>query len=375
MVEVAFQPRPLAAATTGQPPLVIATGPVPSNKSLKSALLDALGSRDKKDKGKTVDPEEATWRAAQREWIASFRDPRTEAVEGTSVPGECAQPREGPSSEGESREVEDDAESSAMTGDVPENKEDRDGEEAPRLDAMSTEGELAEKAFDRDEALSASVADGTSSRPPPHTAPTSPRTEDASAFVLLLGFHSRPIYPESGTASHSAPSDAATAPSSTVGEQVPPRGRAVYLVAVDAGLTVRAALNGSTLLENPCFELWPRETFLRQKLLGYLRVVEQPVELKARARTGPVWERGRGRGGAGGGGGRGRGGSSSDRGSFHSPHHHSHHRGGGASGRGRGSHHESSTRHGSNRSQDDGWGKRSSSEAHRGGDEKRVRAE
>ncbi|GAA5910763.1 zinc finger HIT domain-containing protein [Sporobolomyces salmoneus] len=347
MVEVSFHSRPLTdRSAPQQPPTTISTPPIPSNKTLQFALLEACNARerDKKGKGKNVDPEEATWKLTQREWIESFKTTEENVVQET-----------------EAGNLEDDVQ--AEDGDE-QAKEDGtqideaepEGEPAHAEPIEPEEGEIDDPVEPEPSTAIETIQDAESkialSSPPPVR--TAPPIDDDSPFILLLSFHSRPVYPDSHSHSHSQP----PAPASSS----KPPARSVYQLSLSASLTLRQALNGSTILENPCFELWPRETFLRQKLLGKLKVVEQPGELRVRERTG-VWERGnnngrgRGRGGLserGGFRGRGRGGN----------------RGGSSSFGGEGRSHESA-----GRSQDSGWGKRGPATEERHGDEKRSRVE
>lgn len=349
MVEVAFHSRPLTDRSAPPPaPTIIVTPPTPSSKTLQTALLDAFNLRDKKGKGKAVDPEEATWRLAQREWVESFKAGGPELKDSID--------EDKPEEEETSQEVATEKQKGDEIKPEDETVTTAEGEnvEEPRLDDEEETTPIA-----TEEAQPAPVNESepkdTSSpvRPPAHSAAP---IDDDSPFVLLLAFHSRPVYPDSTPTDGTQPAPA-PAPTSTK-----PPSRSVYQLQLTASLTLREALAGSTLLENPCFEIWPRETFLRQKLLGKLKIVEQPAELRVRERTG-TWERGRGRG-RGTGGGRG-GFNSSDRGNHRGG-------GGGSRGRGRGGSFEG-RRDDHNRSQDSGWGKRPSAEDYQGGDVKRAR--
>ncbi|GAA6010730.1 hypothetical protein JCM11491_002919 [Sporobolomyces phaffii] len=346
MVEVSFQPRPSAdRSVPTQPPTVVATVPLPSNKPLQAVLLEAFGVRDKKGKGKSVDPEEATWRLTQREWLESAKEDNVTILEEDEAPiaAEEASPEEVKLDRADPEKV---PPGEAEVTELP--TDEARSEEAPSKEEDPVE--IADANSGKTESVEVK-AESSVSRAPRHVSTrAAPSLDDDSPFVLLLAFHSRPVYPDStpadGTQVQQTPAPAKTS------------ARSVYQLQLTPRLTLRDALAGSTLLENPCFEIWPRETFLRQKLLGKIALVEQPMELRTRERTSGTWDRGRGRG-------RGRGGAS-DRGSYQTRG-----RGRGRGGAGGGSH-EPSSRWDDTRSQDSGWGRRGPAEE-RHGDAKRAR--
>ncbi|GAA5878890.1 hypothetical protein JCM16303_007221 [Sporobolomyces ruberrimus] len=356
-VEVSFLPRPSTdRSAPSQPPSIVATYPVPSVNTLKSVINDAFSIRDKKGKGKAVDPEEATWRLAQKEWLESFKasEKAVEEVQGQESMEQTAEETE------TKDQGEEPVEDLPEDGEVPQTDEveGAEPEAGGQQDEAPTEPAQPDVAPPEEgEARSEAVAPASPARSPPSR--VAPPADDDSPFVLLLSFHARPIYPDS------APDGTQTTPSPS---KTP--SRSVYQLQLTPSLTLRDALAGSTLLENPCFEIWPRETFLRQKLLGKIKVVEQPAELRVRERTG-VWERGRGRGR-----GSSRGGPS-DRGTFN-PRGRGRGRGGGGSYEGRSheggghSNPRSEGRWDDRRSQDSGWGKRGNGDD-RSGDTKRPR--
>lgn len=253
-------------------------------------LNSALTSRDKKGKGKEVSPEEEEWAAAEREWIESLKpvkiaQPQKKAKK---AKGEKDVQEEG------SEEVKEEAKVDKNIGDNAETGEASSAE--PALSAIEpTPSTSATPA--PDSALppleSESVPSSSASPVLPNAAPPL-----EPPFVLLLTPYIRP----------STASSANSTPSSS---RLPPK--IVYLVPLSpspspasAALTLRAALEGCTVLETPLFELWPRESFLRQKLLGKLEVREKPTAESVRNAAPSQFEgggaRGRGRG-------RGRGGN------------------------------------------------------------------
>ncbi|GAA5873851.1 hypothetical protein JCM8547_008620 [Rhodosporidiobolus lusitaniae] len=328
-VEVAFQPRP--SSSSG--PTVITTVPHASTSPLYIVLTSALTSRDKKGKGKEVSPEDAEWLMKEKAWVETLKP-----VKGAKA--------EKPIEESVKPEPE------AVVGGVEEPSTPEEADEATALP----------------EAGPSSPPPTTANPPPapkPDEAPTIAAVDDDSPFILLLTFYRPP--PSSFDSSHSSSSNpnlvqpTLPAPSSSSAPSRP-AGRPVYLIS-SPSLTLRAALEGTTILENPLFELWSREAFLRQKALGKIEVVGKPSGDSVRS-AGGGWEgggrgrgRGRGRGGAGGrGGGRGGYGGGREEGERE--------QGGGG-------------RAFESRGQDSGWGKRGPPAPVKGegGEEKRPRLE
>ncbi|GAA5908321.1 hypothetical protein JCM6882_006801 [Rhodosporidiobolus microsporus] len=294
-VEVAFQPRPsVDPSSSSSSPVVITIVPQPATASLYTVLSTALAARDKKGKGKEVSPEDAAWVLAEKAWLDSLK-PAEEAKPAKAKeqkPAQAAQEEGLATAEG--GEVEGDAAGEAAPG---------EGAEPSALPAEPP-------------ATVPSLPEPSSEAPLPETAPIPEPTlpepapaDDEPPFVLLLAFFSRPTpsFDAESTTTSDAPSSRPSRPSA----------RPLYLVPLPPSAplsTLRAALSGATLLENPTFELWPRESFLRQKLLGKIRVVEKPTaeDVQAAAAAAASYGsggrgrgRGRGRGGEGGRGGYG----------------------------------------------------------------------
>ncbi|GAA5928253.1 uncharacterized protein JCM15063_003832 [Sporobolomyces koalae] len=335
-IDVTFQPRPTADRTAPEPESTSVTiGPIPSSKTLQAVLQNALTTRDKKGKGKEVDPEEATWRLAQRAWLEAFAEPVMQ---------------------GHVLEVPEEMDSVDLTEDrvIEEGIITEEGSQTEAVREEGESGDPEEKAANQEDAPAEEETAGAAppikeTKPEPPSTRRAPPSDD-SPFILLLAFHARPVYPETRP-DGSQPSPPAKSP-----------GRSVYQIQPDSAITLRETIAGSTLLEHPSFEIWPKETFLRQKLLGKIKVVDQPRESHVRERAQRTWDRGRGRGSV-----RGRG-SFTDRGR--------------GRGRGGGGGHTSSNGYGpgssrmdDNRSQDSGWGKRSHGNAEQHGDSKRMRTE
>lgn len=306
-------------------------------------ILGAVAFRDKKGKGKAVDPEEATWRMTEKEWLESFKPAEVEEKKVEEVVADEGEKVEQEVGRAEGVEVDEEG--------TDEANQTAQLEVEGRSEALESSGGTDIEEDDPEAAASPDPTPEVSLVPPP---------ADDSPFVLLLAFHSRPIY------SDHAPSDG-TQPDRPAPSASKPPARPFYQIQLTSSLTLRDAISGSCILETPSFELWPRESFLRQKLLGKIKIVEQPNQLPLRERTG-VWERGRGRGRGGNRGGSDRGHTSRGRGRG---------RGGGGNG---GSYEggQSSQRwegNQDNRSQDSGWGKRAGGSEAQGGDAKRSRME
>ncbi|GAA5923182.1 hypothetical protein JCM1841_005919 [Sporobolomyces salmonicolor] len=324
-VEVLFQPRPLTdRSAPPQPPTLITTVPQPSTATLYSVLSAALAARDKKGKGKAIDPEDAKWIFAEKEWVETFKPAAVE--------------KEVPTAEGE-------VEGEAVAAEGAADGKPAGTEESVAPEAGPSSPSTAPAPLPQEPATSPIPA-------PPDLVVAS----DDSPFVLVLAFYLPPTSAPSTTFDPDSPDSSAPAPS----PNQKAAGRPVYLLSPTPALTLQAALSGATLLETPTFELWPRESFLRQKLLGKLRVIDKPTELPER---GGGWERGRGRG-------RGRGTGA--------------HSGGRGRGRGRGGY--AGQEHGqargweasngdAGRTQDSGWGKRASDQVATEQDTKKLRRE
>ncbi|BGP15882.1 hypothetical protein JCM10213_003689 [Rhodosporidiobolus nylandii] len=330
-VEIAFQPRPSADSSSSSP-TSITTVPQPSSSPLYDVLTAALGARDRKGKGKEVSPEDAAWVLTEKAWVETLKpvkvaSPPSEEEEGKIVGEETA------FEEGSSAEQVKPAEEGAEVEGA----------------ALPAEAEASAPVAAEQELPAEAPEASTPALPPP-------ASSDDSPFVLLLTFFTRP-----------APS---FAPSDTPLPTTRLPGRQVYLVDSAPATTLREALEGATLLEHPTFELWPRETFLRQKLLGKLKVVERPSAESVRSAAAAAYS---GAGGRGRGRGRGRGDGRVGRGGER----------GGYGGRDGGPGYEGGEGSGGGvfegRAQDSGWGKRGPPSAAagegEGGAEKKPRLE
>ncbi|GAA5860048.1 hypothetical protein JCM1840_001855 [Sporobolomyces johnsonii] len=323
-VEVSFQPRPSTdRSAPPQPPTLITTVPQPSTASLYSVLSAAFAARDKKGKGKAIDPEDEKWIVAEKEWVETFKPAAVEEM---------------PTAEG------------VVEGEAAATEGGADGKPA------GAEESVAPDAGPSSPSTAPAPLPQEPTNSPIPAPPELVAASDDSPFVLLLAFYVPPTSAPSTTFDPDSPDSSAPAP-----PPVPKAaGRPVYLLSPTPSLTLRAALSGATLLETPTFELWPRESFLRQQLLGKLRVVEKPTELPER---GGGWERGRGRGR-----GRGTGANSGGRG-----------RGRGRGGYGGQEHGPGRGWEGSNgdagRTQDSGWGKRAGDQVATEQDTKKLRRE
>lgn len=250
-VEVAFQPRPSTEPSSAStPPTVITTVPQPTTSSIHAVLTSALGSRDKKGKGKALEPEEEAWVLAQKAWVETFK-PSTTPV---TAPAQESAP------------------ASEAADEDPVDAADEGAEPAPALPEEATgDAALPE--------VSEVAADPTvTSTEHPAPAEPAPAPADDAPFVLLLALYIRASPPSDNGYSNAPPSSTPARPPA----------REVYLVTPTASLTLRESLAGATLLETPLFEVWPRETFLRQQLLGRIKLVERPSEdeMQARLATG-----------------------------------------------------------------------------------------
>ncbi|GAA5843602.1 hypothetical protein JCM11251_007128 [Rhodosporidiobolus azoricus] len=289
-VEVAFQPRPSTDPSSSSSSTILATTvPQPASASLHTVLSAALAAKDKKGKGKEVSPEDAAWVLAEKAWVESLKPVKEAAQAG----------KRNEAREDVAEEAAVDAEPPAIAGDG---------------DAELEQEAAAEPALPAMDAPSAEILPIADAQAPPSTdtaPPVGPAPPDSPPeeppFVLLLAFFARPSASPFSEDSSSAAAD----PSSSRPSRPP--ARPLYLIPLPLSSPLpdlRTALSGSTILEYPTFEIWPRESFLRQKLLGKIRVVEKPtgdeVRREAEARAAYSGGRGRGRGrGRGGGGGRG----------------------------------------------------------------------
>lgn len=258
--EVTFQPFPHLKGPSAAAPQSFTTMPHSSSATLHAVLTSAMTMRDKKGKGKEAacTPEETKWREREKKWLRGVapdeEEPKEEVAAGKAegeAPFECAAP-------------------STTT---------------PAPDAVAEDVDAEEE---DDEA-----------EPP---------------FLLLLAVYTPPPASSPSTASDE-PSNpnlvqASSASSTTTAATTSSSCKKFHLLP-SLALTLRSALQYTTLLEYPSFELWSREAFLRARLMGKLEVVDKPRELPVdlhAAGGGGGWERGRGRG-------RGRGADRGTRGS------------------------------------------------------------
>lgn len=352
-VEIAFQPRLRSdPAAPLPPPTRVTTVPQPSTHKLHAVLIAALGSRDKKGKGKAVEPTQDEWARVEKAWIESLRPQQGTQPATTEAGADAA--ADPPAAEAPSETLAADSIPTAPPATEPEQSPfelllaffSRSQHAPPPPEPSDDDSD------DEDESDSESAASSESSDA------SEPDLEADLAELRAAQLQ----------ASASAQSQTTPKPPTVV----LPTARRLYRIPVDSTTTLQDALSGSSILETPLFELWPRETLAAQVSRGKIEVLvkptaEQAAESRRVAEEARFAARGRGRGrggmssgfsGRGRGGGEGRGGYT---GGYRA-------RGGagGGGGRGRGGRSDyRSTRDGaaadgdgSERQQDSGWGKR-----------------
>lgn len=252
----------------------------------------ALSSRDKKGKGKAVEPEQEEWAKVERAWIESFRPPRTGKKEKNDVKPDAGD-------DAPAEPVETSTEAPAPEANAPTEPAPFElllaffsrSQHAPPPPPLSSSGE--DDSSDSDESGSASEGD-----------------EDDEDDDEDLEVASLPVTPAVLTEPASLPKTAAPV-------VILPTARRLYRIPVSPAATLQDALSGSSILETPLFEVWPRATLEQQVALGKVEVLDKPTAEQAEAARRAAEEarmaasrgRGRGRGGP-----RGRGGFSGDSG-------------------------------------------------------------
>ncbi|GAA5981734.1 hypothetical protein JCM10908_004581 [Rhodotorula pacifica] len=365
-VEVAFQPRlPADASTPLPPPTLITTVPQPSTNTIHSVITAALGSRDKKGKGKAVEPEKEEWLRIEKAWLETIRPPSTnKGKEKNKVQEVKAEANEESVEEAGIVEVEPPA--------VVEPAPDPAAQSFDLLLAFFSRSQhapppLPSESSDSDEDDDDDETDSESGE-------SSASSSDEEDNVEDVGF-----------AAHAALAPTPIEPPKPVIPVIQATARRLYRIPVTRATTLREALAGATLLEIPLLEVWPRETLQQQVSQGKIEVLDKPTVEQAAAARRAADEarnasrgrgRGRGRGGFSGGGGMGgRGGHMPSAGRGHARGAY----GGGYGARGESSYGRSGERTvdggttGGERQQDSGWGKRGPPAQEGAGAEKRMR--
>ncbi|SGY44464.1 BQ5605_C001g00162 [Microbotryum silenes-dioicae] len=350
VLDMIFQANPAPASPSSSspapaPPTTYTTGPQPSTSTLHAALSAAFAQRDKKSKNKKLNQEDQDWIALQKKWLASFQpieiepapscEPPPPPTGGAAIEATSSQVAPGPVTQVEGRE-------DSVTL-VPFTTSGRQTDDV--VPSLLEEDAAADALGEDDDEYEAD------------------EEVDESPFILLLSLFTRPPEPlgspsEEDHDGHAPPQTHHPTPAVRALTNVTPR--RVFVISPHLP-SLQSALVGATILECPCFELWSREAFLRARLQGKIRVVDQPRSLEGvqQPDSGGRWERGRGRSGGrgrGGRGGRGRGGSS-QRG-FGSTSGRGRRGGGGGGGDGRDGHPQREEGSAMSRGPDNGWGKR-----------------